>query len=359
MPLATIFFTMYTLSSMESHPIPQNVTSFQFKLVGDMTLKQFGYLAAGCAIAYLLFVTLSHSYPITVWPLIVISALAGIAFAFLPIGSRPLDYWLIAFLKAIYSPTKMIWEKNGKTFKEDELFNSRLIMYLSGQPQPKTTEMPIAQPPPPVAPAVTVQTIPQALPTQEELQKTVDLARQAQQLKMKIIQTERTLSQIKTQAQQPTPIPVDYSQQVNTTLADLQNLVNQASTIKQQIQSVQEPEPQLSAAAPAASRTKIKIVIPTKPKTTQVALTTFPNVINGIIKDKNGNYLDGSVAVIYDKEGIPVRALKTNKLGQFTSSTPLPNGIYTLELEKDNYTFDVLQIELTGQLIAPLPIIAK
>ena len=65
------------------------------------------------------------------------------------------------------------------------------------------------------------------------------------------------------------------------------------------------------------------------------------------------------VAVIYDKEGLPVRALKTNKLGQFTGSTPLPNGTYTLEVEKDNFRFDVLQIELAGDILPPLQITAK
>jgi len=65
------------------------------------------------------------------------------------------------------------------------------------------------------------------------------------------------------------------------------------------------------------------------------------------------------VVVIYDKEGLPVRALKTNKLGQFTGSTPLPNGTYTIELEKDSFNFDVLQIELTGPVLPPLQIVAK
>ena len=65
------------------------------------------------------------------------------------------------------------------------------------------------------------------------------------------------------------------------------------------------------------------------------------------------------MAVIYDKEGLPVRALKTNKLGQFSGSTPLPNGTYTLELEKDGFTFDVLQIELGGEVVPPLPIMSK
>lgn len=332
------------------HPIPQNVTSFQFKLIGDMTLKQFIYLAVGCATAYIVFVLFAHDLPFIAWPVSAISALLGVSFAFLPIASRPLDHWTKAFLKAVYSPTKRVWAKNNKTFKENPLFNSRLVVYLSGLQNP-VPMAPVAEPATPP---------PSPLPTQEELQKTVDLARQAQQLKMKIIQTERTLSQIKTQAQQPTPIPIDYSQQVNKTLTDLQRLVGQASVVKQQIQTVQEPtvKPELTSVQPI-SREKVKVVTTTRPKPAQVTLTTFPNIINGIVTDKDNNYLEGTVAVIYDKEGLPVRALKTNKLGQFTGSTPLPNGTYTLELEKDNFNFDILQLELTGELLSPLLITAK
>lgn len=351
----------------ELHPIPQNVTSFEFKLIGDMTLKQFGYLVAGTGTAYFIFVFLAHDYPLTSWPLIISSALLGVAFAFLPIGSRPLDHWTKAFLKAIYSPTKRVWGKNGKTFREDPLFGSRLIMYLAGnspsspdQGEPKSDEESKTQsitPVPKPAEAPALQRV-EPLPSQEELQKTVDLARQAQSLQMKIIQTERTLSQIKAETQKPTSIPVDYSEQVNKILADLRILVDQASAIKQQIKSVQEPKTE-RLTPPPVSREKVKVVILPRPKQTTVALTIFPNVINGIVKDKANNYLEGAVAVIYDKEGLPVRALKTNKLGQFSGSTPLPNGTYTLELEKENFTFDVLQIELSGAVLPPLLITAK
>lgn len=328
-----------------------------------MTLKQFIYLAIGAAIAYFLFVFLAHDFPLIAWPIIVISSLSGISFAFLPIGSRPLDHWLAAFLKAIYSPTKRAWKKNGQTFRENPLFGSRLVMYLSTlQPQATFTQQP-------ALPKISLPSAspgqPQELPSQEELQKTVDLARQAQNLQMKIVQTERILSQIKEQSQKPTPIPVDYTQQVNKILADLQSLIGQASAIKQQIQSVQEPPAPLPLPSPLPEppkpviREKVKVVIPPKSKQAQLALTTFPNVINGIVKDRGNNYLEGAITVIYDKEGLPVRALKTNKLGQFTGSTPLPNGTYTLELEKDDFTFDVLQIELNGQVLPPLLITAK
>lgn len=347
---------------MEPHPIPQNVTSFQFHLVGDMTLKQFIYLAVGSGIAYLLFVFLAPRYPLMAWPIIILSASLGVAFAFLPISSRPLDYWLGAFLKAIYSPTKRVWGKNGKTFKEDPLFNSRLVMYLSGL-QPQQPQPPVSLHAPITAPVSTSISSPvpaEKLPTQEELAKTVDLARQAQNLQLKIIQTERTLSQIKSEAAQPTPIPIDYSQNVNKIITDLQTLITQASGIREQLDTIGKPEKAKQSIVDTAKlKEKIKVVIPAKTKQTQLALTTFPNVLNGIVKDKAGNYLEGVIAVIHDKEGLPVRALKTNKLGQFSGSTPLPNGLYTLGLEKDNFTFDVLQIELTGEVLPPLLITAK
>lgn len=350
---------------MEPHPIPQNVTSFQFKLVGDMTLKQFAYLASGCTVAYIIFVFFARDYPVFAWPLIVTCTLLGVAFAFLPYQSRPLDYWLKSFLKAVYSPTKRVWKKDKKTYKEDPLFNSRLITYLSAlmpvSPAPNLIQMtpqisgPIFRPVQTQIPQQ-VKAPPEPLPSKEELQKTVDLARQSQELQVKIIQTERTLNQIKQASQNTSQIPIDYSQQVNKILADLQTLVGQASAVKAQLQSVTQPQ----VLTPSLPKTeKIKVIIPAKPKQTQLALTTFPNVINGVVKDKSNNYLEGAVAVIYDKEGLPVRALKTNKLGQFNSSTPLPNGTYTLEMEKEGFAFDVLQIELTGGVLPPLLVTAK
>ena len=40
---------------MENHPIPQDVTGFQFRLIGSMTVKQFGYLSAGVIAAVIVF----------------------------------------------------------------------------------------------------------------------------------------------------------------------------------------------------------------------------------------------------------------------------------------------------------------
>jgi hypothetical protein len=66
---------------MEQHAIPQNVSSYQFKLVGDMTLKQFFQLAGG-ALAGIIF----YSLPllgIIKWPLAILSVLSGLWLFFL------------------------------------------------------------------------------------------------------------------------------------------------------------------------------------------------------------------------------------------------------------------------------------
>lgn len=337
----------------EAHPIPQNVTSFEFKLVGDMTLKQFIYLAIGAAIAYAIFVLFASSQPFIAWPLIAIFALLGTAFAFLPYQNRPLDHWVGAFFKAIYSPTKRVWKKNGKSYKEDPNFIKRLSLYKN-TPQTSFTQTvtpPVATQQPTTTPVL--PTPPSQIPSQQELAKTVDLAKQAQAIQLKIIETERQLSALKTQSQDPGINPQNYTAQVNTVLENLQKLMNEASNIKSQIAKTnnQSEEPR--------EIPKVTIVTPTKSKPTQISLTSSPNVINGIVTDPAGNYLEAVVVVIYDKEGLPVRALKTNKLGQFTGSTPLPNSTYNIEIEKEGLNFDMLQIELNGTVLPPLTIAAK
>jgi hypothetical protein len=104
----------------------------------------------------------------------------------------------------------------------------------------------------------------------------------------------------------------------------------------------------------------IKVVAPKKAEGKMApAITSTPNVINGIIKDKNGLLVSDVIIVVKDVDDDPVRALKTNKIGQFAISTPLPNGTYTMELEKDGYEFDIIEIKVAGEILAPIEIRAK
>jgi len=85
----------------------------------------------------------------------------------------------------------------------------------------------------------------------------------------------------------------------------------------------------------------------------------MPNIIVGYVHTPNKKIIDGAIIEIRDPQGIPVRALKTNQLGQFQTATPLSNGSYEIELEKEGYTFDIIKVNFEGKTIPPIEIISK
>lgn len=400
----------------QAHPIPQNVTNFEFHLVGDMTLKQFGYLALGLVIAFITFIGLASPFPFIAYPIIIISAATGAAFAFVPIQERPLDHWMAAFFKAIFSPTKLSYQSKLLK-KEDPFFSKRLSMYLKNKhsaPHTLSTLAPApavnstttsttssarrpsmadrllsGQTPPPVmsadAHASQVQTLnkaaaaPQLLgsipassqvkepPKPTDLKKTVDLAKEAQATQSKILAIEKQLEQIKATVAQPGADAKFYIDQFQSLLTDLQKLNEHASGTAHDLAVLANvpstpasqpttPNPVSTAVSPAAPEP----VAPPPPKLApSVTLTTFQNVVNGVVTDSQGNYVEGAIVVAHDKQGLPVRALRSNKLGQFVAATPLSNGVYTIVVEKDAMIFDKVSIELKNEVMPPILVAAK
>lgn len=428
---------------MEEHPIPQNVTQFEFKLVGEMTLKQFGYLAAGLALAYVTYMVLSKPLPFLAYPMIVVFAATGAAFAFLPISERPLDHWVKAYLKAIMAPTQMTYQAQDLAI-DSPFYEQRLALYLDTVPEPEAMPKPSAklaamsqmapatqqvipsapepqpepvvtppsptpqpestspapQPTPPAPPAVApiptpsvapmtapvvatpapqpiqqpvqpapmpaaqpapaapqpqpAQSVIDGMPSDENLSKMVEYAKEAQIVQTEIVEAEKQLEEIKVQAAQPGNNPQEFSNNFRKVMETLAKLNTEAEQISKQMAQVSDSN------APSPSDPRVKVVsAETKPTEKFVTLTTTANIVNGIVTDSQGNYLDGVIIVVHDKDDLPVRALKSNKLGQFLAATPLQNGTYTMTLEKDNLSFDVLQIELDGSVLPPIRIEAK
>jgi len=90
-----------------------------------------------------------------------------------------------------------------------------------------------------------------------------------------------------------------------------------------------------------------------------IPLTKTPNVISGLVTDSTGSSIAGAVLVVRDANGIPVRALKTNKLGQFLSATPLASGQYTIETESDLAHFKPITLDLKDKVVTPMAIVAE
>ena len=75
--------------------------------------------------------------------------------------------------------------------------------------------------------------------------------------------------------------------------------------------------------------------------------------------DKVGKIINNVILEIRDSKNHPVRALKSNKLGQFFISTPLPDGVYQIQAEHSDHRFAIMKLEVKGEIIPPLKIQAN
>src|SRR3989344_2345990 len=98
---------------MDNHPIPQDITGFQFKLIGEMTVKQFAYVATGVVTAWLLFTVLPFPLVFKIAFALPFAAI-GAGLAFVPIEGRQMDVMIGNFFKAVFNPTQYIYQKIGE-----------------------------------------------------------------------------------------------------------------------------------------------------------------------------------------------------------------------------------------------------
>ena len=93
--------------------------------------------------------------------------------------------------------------------------------------------------------------------------------------------------------------------------------------------------------------------------TQMVPLTNKPNVISGIVLSSGDTPLEGAILIIRNETGVPVRALKSNRLGQFLSATSLPKGNYQLEIDAEGEEFEPVALALNNEILQPIEIRAK
>lgn len=123
--------------------------------------------------------------------------------------------------------------------------------------------------------------------------------------------------------------------------------------LEKQGDSAAAPQPQKQAPPPLPAAQQVTTTGST-PK-----ITTVPNAINGTVTDPTGKLITGAVVIIKSGDNRPLRALKTNQLGQYWVTTALENGSYLIETEAQGLTFDTVAIELHGDVVPPIAITAK
>ncbi|MBI1863392.1 PrgI family protein [Candidatus Microgenomates bacterium] len=96
---------------MEQHPVPRQITSFEFKLIGFMTLKQFLFLIAFVPIGVLVYFLIP--IPIIRHIMGFLVAMIGVLIAFVPINERPMDVFIKNLVRRLMSPTQYTYEKHN------------------------------------------------------------------------------------------------------------------------------------------------------------------------------------------------------------------------------------------------------
>ena len=329
---------------MEQHAIPQNISSYQFRLVGDMTLKQFFQLAGGFLVALIFYST--PLLPIIKWPFVIVSAILGIALAFLPFEERPLERWIFAFFKAIYAPTLYYWKKTAtlpKFFQDEGITpapvstspqqEDALKTYLATTPQQKTGPLAklegaeqgflamlagIFSGISGQGTAVSPTTAPVTLPAEER--KEVQIP---QSIPVKVLQPTAPHLVVEERKSQTAPV----SPQISTQAVS-------PAVVGEEIISTRQAQFSIDAAPP-------------NPPTT-------PNVIVGQVVGQDRKIIEGAIMEIKDEMGRPTRALRSNKAGHFITITPLENGRYTIVTDKEGFEFEPINFDAAGSLIPPI-----
>lgn len=123
---------------MEPHPVPRQITTFEFKLIGFMTLKEFGYLIvfAGLAtVAYFLTPGELFKY--------INAALVfgvGLFLAFYKYNERSVDVWIRNLVLKLFSSSQYYYHKKNDppSFLEDIIYDKKIAV-LHADAQKKLT----------------------------------------------------------------------------------------------------------------------------------------------------------------------------------------------------------------------------
>ncbi len=377
---------------MREHPIPQDVVGYRFHIVGNMTIKQFAELGAGCLLGFIIYST--NLFDILKWPLIGLSVATGALAAFVPFEERPLDHWLMTFVKVLYKPTQFYWRREPRipdvfTFQSNQTQQTDFEVDLSPARRARiqeflqslrTTDQPDEYE------AAQQQQVSQIMGIFQTVQVAqVDSTHVAQRPNLTV--RPRSLKSLEDEAPQPvveeaviymnpappaTPvaeapqydiakpamevtqvggeiqIPETHYISIQDTPAIDATTQTTVADENLQVFSTVTAAPVIDVASQQTATMNNDLPFPTKP--------TEPNKLVGMVLTPRNELINDAIIEIRTEQGNVARAVKTNALGQFFITTPLNSGSYVLQAEKDGFSFAPQQITLTGQAVDPLEI---
>ena len=391
---------------MREHPIPQDITGYRFHIIGSMTLKQFLEIAIGVVFAGIIYSTnLPAAFK---WPLVIFFIILGGMAAFLPIEERPLDHWIITFIRAMYRPTQFFWKREATI---PEVFNftvnkntteaefeidlgpvkkERIKEYLTSVP---STVDPYAFEPSDVqrmsaildsfasVPTVQAQIEP-AKVRKPQLEVRVRSLRPQQQENVvyqtaadgsdttradgrltavdadaALIEMYQQRKQLSKQQKQVSEVAQEIAvpETENIHIVDPTQVLSsenpgQTAAVDDTQMAYSDEQAQYSDTVAAQGETQFNVNLPFPEPPTE------PNKLVGMVLSPTNELITNAIVEILKADGTVARAVKTNALGQFFVTTPLESGQYVLVAEKDGLEFEPKQLELNGEIVKPIEI---
>ncbi len=307
-----------------------------------MTLKQFFQLAGGILVGILFYS--SPLLPIIKWPLALISGLLGVGLAFLPLEERPLERWIFAFFRAIYSPTLYAWRRGSGP---SNLF------------QPESTQQQTPQPDGVLKDYLSKTTqVPSALGNLEKaesgfLSKLSGLVNNLSMPTPKI--PDNPIPKPAGEQTPPMPIGLNIPTPSPIKIENVQTRVIVEEKPSTTVVQNAGPVSQVVAGNEMISTRQAMFSVDAAPPNPP----TTPNVVVGQVVDQDRRIVEGAIMEIRDSAGRPIRALRSNKVGHFVTVTQLDNGHYEIITEKDGYEFTPVSFDTTGDLIPPILVQGK
>jgi hypothetical protein len=189
------------------------------------------------------------------------------------------------------------------------------------------------------------------LPQQNQL-RARPIKQQAELIKDRVNKTsiEQTLQAVTVSVPENVPTPIEVPKQQN------QQVQAQAPTptpilVEQQPQSQVGPQSMQTASQTHAATTNQNLPFPELPKQA--------NLLVGMVLSSEGKIISDAVIQILDKKDTPIRALKSNQLGQFFAASPLQKGNYKLVPQKEGFQFDTVTLKLKNKVVPPIEIRAQ
>lgn len=290
---------------MEQHPIPRQITTFEFKLIGFMTLKQFIYLVIFIPLGLIVY----FLFPIPLVNILlgVMVGAMGAAFAFVPINERPLDVWVKNLYKRLTSPTQYVYRKHNLAL------NFIKNLYFVTDPHKVMAH----------------------IESQEML------AAYLAKAKTNMPQSNRKQA-IQTLLRKPT--------------AELNPKKPVAIAVPQVIPS---NVPSVSSSTPG-SPPPVPVVIPPSTPPSFTGGQPHPFFI-GVVKNNKQIPLPGIMIYVKDEKEAVVRLLKTNPHGVFATYNPISPGEYAFEVKdpKGGYFFDTMKYNVQPENPTEIEIYSK